>query len=251
MSFPIEELEKRISEMLTNKRYISKEMGAGDKLYLKKVYGSPTNLLAVVAEVDSKFSLNNQGEIDLKRDEAMVMINVMDVESIEVSEGKIKLFTTTVPKWMPALFWTRSVTVLGVADAVRNALSDYGAAKDSTLTSVLPRYLTDQSGNDLSDYIIKIVSVLPRYLTDSSGNELTDYIKSLWSQDLKIYDVTIPTGDVWNLAGNMVKSVKDLTVQGTLVLTDSSLLRTFGDVLIDGGKVIIEDSAQVVSEVVS
>lgn len=249
MSFPFEDIERKVAEMLSNKRYISREMSAGDKLFLKKVYGSPTNLLAVVAEVDSSFSLNDQGEIQLKRDEAIVMINVMDIESIRVDSGKIKVFTTTVPKWMPALFWTRSVTVLGVADAVRNALADYGAAKDSTLASVLPRYLTDSAGNELTDYIKSIVNVLPRYLTDSSGNELTDYIKSVWAPDLRLYDVTVPSGETWNLAGNMVKSVNSLTVQGTLILSDSSLLRSWGDVVVDGGKLLIQDNAELITEV--
>ena len=92
---------------------------------------------------------------------------------------------------------------------------------------------------------------LPRYIVDSQGNELSDYFKSIWKPDLKLYDETVPSGEVWNLSGNMIRSVNNLTVQGTIIVSDEALLRTWGNVLVDGGKVIIQDSGKVLSEVVS
>lgn len=215
-------------EVVFSNKYLSVEESAGGRVVFKTSLGAPANLLVVLAEEDSTIKINNGNNIPMKRDEAIVMINVLQANDLYVVNGKVKVFATIIPKWMPALFWTRSVTVLGVADAVQDALTNYGAAKDSTLSSVLPRYLTD-----------------------SGGNELSDYIRSVWRPDVKLYNVTVPSGEVWNVAGNMVKSVDGLTVQGTLVVSDQALLRVWGGLTVDGGSLVVQDNAEVVSEVIA
>lgn len=204
MAFPQLPLSMRTAVDLS-KRYISVELSAGSRLDMRKALGETANLLVVLAEEDSSFRINNQGTIPLKRDEATVMINVMDVASIYVESGQIKVFATTIPRWMPALFWTRSVTVLGVADAV--------------------------------------LSALQQFYNNTKANT--------WLPAFKIMDVEVPTGEIWHIGGNMLQSVRNLTVKdgATLVISDSALLRNFGNLTIEGGgKIIVEDNAQVISE---
>jgi len=224
------EIERVMEEVRLSRNYISTTLAAGKSIDFtdKGVLGRPANLFVVAAEAESEIRINRGAKIPMKRDEAIVIINALEIENVEVLSGQVKVFATIVPRWMPAMFWTRSVTVIGVADAVKDALEAYGAAKDAT-----------------------VKDKLPRYIVDSLGNELSDYFKSTWKPDLRLFDETIPAGVVWNLGGNMIKSVKNLTVQGTLIVSDQALLRTWGNVLVDGGKVIVQDSAQVISEVVS
>lgn len=226
----VEEILRRIREDIEpGHNYISVELRSGSTINFtdKGVFGKPANLIVIAAEEDSEIQINHGSPIPLKRDEAIVMINALQISNIEVLSGTVKVFATIVPKWMPAMFWTRSVTVIGVADAVQDALEAYGAAKDSTLSSPLPRYIVD-----------------------SSGNELSDYLRYLWRPEALVPDITIPSGALYNVAGNMVKSYNNLTVEGTLIVSDQALVRTWGTVEVTG-KVIIQDSAQVVSEVVA
>lgn len=55
------------------------------------------------------------------------------------------------------------------------------------------------------------------------------------------------------VCGNMLAVYKDLVVEpsGVLVVCDDALVRTFGSVVVNGGKVIVEGNAQVISEVVA
>ena len=129
-------------------KYYCERLSAGESVDFTKALGRPANLLSILAEENATIVLNKTGsEIVMKRDEAIVMINVMEVENLDVISGSVRVFATNVPRWMPALFWTRSVTVLGVADAVKDALTDYGAAKDATVQNITK--LQFDTDNDL------------------------------------------------------------------------------------------------------
>ena len=152
MALPME-IERALKEVRLSRNYVSTTLSAGKSIVFtdKGVFGKPANLFVAAAEEESQIRINDGAIIPMKRDEAIVIINALDIESVEVVSGSVKIFATIVPRWMPAMFWTRSVTVIGVADAVKQALQDYGAAKDTTVQNITK--LQFDTDNDL--YVLR------------------------------------------------------------------------------------------------
>ena len=136
---PIREGARRVF----GERYLSIEAPAGRRIDFVKAIGDRANLLVIVAEEESSIKINNQESIPLRRDETIVMINVLDAEDRYVESGQVKVFATTIPRWLPAMFWTRSVTVLGVADAVFDALDLFSSGEEGSADYVTSDTLSD------------------------------------------------------------------------------------------------------------
>lgn len=141
-TFPIPREFEELLRLALSRNYISTILDASDPKKSsitftdRSVLGQPANLFVAAAGEESILNINNGPDIPMKRDEAIVIINALEIESVTVKSGRVKIFATVVPKWMPALFWTRSVTVLGVADAVYDALVKYKAATETTLSGI-------------------------------------------------------------------------------------------------------------------
>ena len=73
--------------------------------------------------------------------------------------------------------------------------------------------------------------------------------ETVYYGNMPIRPLTILNQQIYALGGNMYFAVTDLEVDGTLVVSDSALMRVFNSMTVTG-KTIIEDNAQIVLEVI-
>ena len=81
-----------------SRNYISTTLSAGESIDFtdKGVLGRPANLFVVAAEAESEIRINRGAKIPMKRDEAIVIINALEIENVEVLSGQVKVFATIV-----------------------------------------------------------------------------------------------------------------------------------------------------------
>lgn len=79
-------------------------------------------------------------------------------------------------------------------------------------------------------------------------NQIWESVKGMFNAPPLVNDLVV-VGTV-NFGGNMFAAYNQVTVFGNLLVTDEALLRSWGGVVADGGKVIVEDNAKILSEVI-
>ena len=77
----------------------------------------------------------------------------------------------------------------------------------------MPRMITQRS--------VTLYGVESAVLGALQEYSLTTY-QPYWPISAKLNDVTVPSGEVWGLAGNMVAMYNSLTINGTLVVLDDA-----------------------------
>ena len=77
----------------------------------------------------------------------------------------------------------------------------------------MPRMITQRS--------VTLYGVQSAVLNALKQYSLTTY-QPYWPLSAKLNDMTVPSGEVWGLAGNMVAMYLSLTVEGTLVVLDDA-----------------------------